>query len=169
MATRIVEAAAFVLESEGPAACNSNRIAKQAGISVGSFYQYFPTKESALAEVWREREGKLASAIASCAHDTFSQWLDAVIAVFIAQRPTRFHRLLTLTLNPKSSPVTRALHASFQKFQEDIPAGIGQSAAADLAAIITALNETETQSLAGWQYTLAQRIRRTVLGYLAIR
>ncbi len=169
MVARIVAAAASVLENEGPDACNSNRIAKKAGISVGSFYQYFPTKESVLAEVWREREGKLASAIAACPTRSFPQWLDAVIAAFISESPSRFHRILTLTLNPKSSPVHRALHEAFQKMQDDIPAGIGQSAAADLAAIITALLETETQSLAGWQYTLSQRIRRTVLGYLAIR
>ena len=45
----IVEAAARVFEERGYAGANTNRVAEWAGVSIGSFYQYFPNKESILA------------------------------------------------------------------------------------------------------------------------
>lgn len=57
----IFEATARILEQEGEAALNTNKIARKAGFSVGTLYQYFPTKEAileALAE--RERRRMLA-------------------------------------------------------------------------------------------------------------
>jgi AcrR family transcriptional regulator len=42
----IVEAAARILIQDGYTALNTNRIAKVAGVSVGTLYQYFPNKEA---------------------------------------------------------------------------------------------------------------------------
>ncbi len=42
----IVGATAHILEKEGHEKVSTNRIAEKAGISIGSLYQYFPTKES---------------------------------------------------------------------------------------------------------------------------
>ncbi len=47
----ILEAAARVLIKEGYDAASTNRIAKVAGVSVGSLYQYFPSKETLIAEL----------------------------------------------------------------------------------------------------------------------
>ncbi len=44
----ILEAAAQVFAERGYAAGTSNRIAARAGVSVGSFYQYFPNKDAVL-------------------------------------------------------------------------------------------------------------------------
>lgn len=44
----ILEAATRVLERDGAAAFNTNRVAERAGISVGSLYQYYPNKASLL-------------------------------------------------------------------------------------------------------------------------
>lgn len=41
----VIEAAARVLQREGYAAANTNRIAEVAGVSVGTIYQYFTDKE----------------------------------------------------------------------------------------------------------------------------
>jgi AcrR family transcriptional regulator len=49
----ILTAAARVLERDGYARANVNRIAAEAGVSVGSLYQYFPTKEAIAAAVGR--------------------------------------------------------------------------------------------------------------------
>jgi len=65
----IVEAAARILLRDGPRLLNTNRIAKVAGVSVGTLYQYFPDKTAvvaALAEREKERlhvalEGLLAA------------------------------------------------------------------------------------------------------------
>ncbi|MEO1266517.1 MAG: helix-turn-helix domain-containing protein [Myxococcota bacterium] len=51
---RILDTARRLLEEEGPAAFNTNRIAKEAGIGVGSLYEYFPNK-AAIALRLRER------------------------------------------------------------------------------------------------------------------
>jgi AcrR family transcriptional regulator len=45
----ILEATARVLLKEGYDGASTNRIAKAAGVSVGSLYQYFPSKESLAA------------------------------------------------------------------------------------------------------------------------
>lgn len=53
----IVEAAARILGDTGPHALTTNRIARRAGVSVGSLYQYFPNKHAILrALVEREIE-----------------------------------------------------------------------------------------------------------------
>jgi AcrR family transcriptional regulator len=42
----IVQAASYILLSEGVKGFNTNNIAKRAGVSIGSLYQYFPNKDS---------------------------------------------------------------------------------------------------------------------------
>jgi len=51
----IVQAATQVLEHDGPAGFNTNRIAERAGVSVGSVYQYFSNKHAILAARRGER------------------------------------------------------------------------------------------------------------------
>jgi AcrR family transcriptional regulator len=64
----LVEATARILVSEGFDKASTNRIAEVAGVSVGSLYQYFPSKEALVAavierhqqEIMRTVHGKLA-------------------------------------------------------------------------------------------------------------
>ena len=51
----ILEAAAHILREEGYDQFNTNRVAARAGISIGSFYQYFSNKETLIAELRRQR------------------------------------------------------------------------------------------------------------------
>ena len=51
----ILEAAARILSVEGPRRLTTNRIARRAGVSVGSLYQYFPNKQ-AVVRALLERE-----------------------------------------------------------------------------------------------------------------
>jgi len=51
----IFEAAARILEREGRAALNTNRIAERAGVSIGTLYQYFANKEEILIAMARRR------------------------------------------------------------------------------------------------------------------
>jgi AcrR family transcriptional regulator len=47
----LIEATARILVREGFDSASTNRIAEQAGVSVGSLYQYFPGKEALVAAV----------------------------------------------------------------------------------------------------------------------
>jgi len=53
----IIEATARILEADGLAGLSTNRVARVAGVSVGSLYQYFPNKQALVAEV-RARFGQ---------------------------------------------------------------------------------------------------------------
>lgn len=47
----LIEATARILVKEGYEKASTNRIAEQAGVSVGSLYQYFPSKEALVVAV----------------------------------------------------------------------------------------------------------------------
>jgi len=47
----LLKATAHILVKEGYESASTNRIAAAAGVSIGSLYQYFPTKEALVAEV----------------------------------------------------------------------------------------------------------------------
>ncbi|HEX5377443.1 MAG TPA: helix-turn-helix domain-containing protein [Phenylobacterium sp.] len=47
----IFEAAAQILETEGEAGFNTNRVAERAGVSVGTLYQYFADKQAILVGI----------------------------------------------------------------------------------------------------------------------
>ncbi|HYW57390.1 MAG TPA: TetR/AcrR family transcriptional regulator [Polaromonas sp.] len=52
----IFEATAQIMESEGEAGLTTNKVAQKAGFSIGTLYQYFPSKEAIiLAMCQRER------------------------------------------------------------------------------------------------------------------
>ena len=69
----LVEATARILVREGFDKASTNHIAEQAGVSVGSLYQYFPGKEALIAavierhsqEIMHVVRGALAKAVAS--------------------------------------------------------------------------------------------------------
>ena len=47
----LIEATARILVKDGFDKASTNRIAEKAGVSVGSLYQYFPSKEALVAAV----------------------------------------------------------------------------------------------------------------------
>jgi AcrR family transcriptional regulator len=51
----IFEATARIIEREGIAALNTNRIAERAGLSIGTLYDYFPNKDAILIAMARRR------------------------------------------------------------------------------------------------------------------
>ena len=58
----IFEATAQIVESDGEAGLTTNKVAQKAGFSIGTLYQYFPSKEAiVLAMSQRERERFMAA------------------------------------------------------------------------------------------------------------
>ncbi|EXT39892.1 bacterial regulatory s, tetR family protein [Acinetobacter sp. 25977_4] len=59
----ILEAAARILESLGFVGFNTNAVAELAGVSIGSLYQYFPSKDALIVELIRRERAKLSNRI----------------------------------------------------------------------------------------------------------
>src|SRR5579872_2456949 len=61
----LIEATARILIREGFDGASTNRIAAQAGVSVGSLYQYFPSKEALVAAVIDRHHQELMQVVRS--------------------------------------------------------------------------------------------------------
>lgn len=90
---RVLVASARVFAEEGYAAATTNRIAEQAGVSVGSLYQFFPHK-AALLQALRERimtqmQQGLSVVFLSSDELSLPQLIDRVFAVFQAAETER--------------------------------------------------------------------------------
>jgi len=55
----IFEATAQILEAQGEAGLTTNRVAERAGVSVGTIYQYFASKQAILAEMARRENARV--------------------------------------------------------------------------------------------------------------
>ena len=55
----LIEATARILVREGFDKASTNRVAEEAGVSVGSLYQYFPSKEALVAAVMKRHNQEL--------------------------------------------------------------------------------------------------------------
>ncbi|MFI5590375.1 TetR/AcrR family transcriptional regulator [Amycolatopsis sp. NPDC051758] len=80
---RILTAAAHVFGEHGYAAGTTNRIAEQAGISIGSLYQYFPNKDAILAELLLRHLDDGAAATAKIQAGRLPGPIDEVFRVFV--------------------------------------------------------------------------------------
>lgn len=63
MVETILDATARVLMKSGFAKTTTNKVAEQAGVSVGSLYQYFPSREALVAAVARRHADRLKGAL----------------------------------------------------------------------------------------------------------
>jgi AcrR family transcriptional regulator len=73
MVERIVASGREVLLRDGYDAFSTNRIAAEAGISPGSFYQYFPNKDAIIDEVIRRYGDDLAEQVAAALGDRLGE------------------------------------------------------------------------------------------------
>lgn len=89
----IVEAAARILDGDGYAALTTERLAQVAGVGVGSVYEYFPDKDTVVAEVVRrlldELTADLAAGAVSIGHGPAALITEWVRVMFQAVRTRR--------------------------------------------------------------------------------
>lgn len=77
----IVEATAQLLRERGPDGTTTARIAQRAGTSVGSLYQYFPTREALVAAIaTRHLDAMLGALGAALGPDALEAPLDRVVS-----------------------------------------------------------------------------------------
>lgn len=88
----IFEATAQIVDSDGPEALSTNKVAQRAGVSIGTLYQYFPTKEAIVVamitqerqRVMTELQGMLISAMQQTSLDVESNLRDQIRALLAA-------------------------------------------------------------------------------------
>jgi AcrR family transcriptional regulator len=83
----ISEATIQVLLADGPARLTTTRVAKRAGVSVGTLYQYYPNKESLLFSVLDQHLGNVVSAVEQACnehhHDDLKTMVEALVTAFV--------------------------------------------------------------------------------------
>lgn len=74
----IFEATARILQSEGLAALNTNRIAERAGVSIGAIYGYFPNKDAILLAMARRELDALRDRVIAALTDAKDEERDPI-------------------------------------------------------------------------------------------
>jgi len=96
----LVEATARILVREGFDKASTNRIAEVAGVSVGSLYQYFPSKEALVAAVIERHRQEIMQVVrgelAEAANQPMEQGVRTLVAVAVKAHRVdpKLHRVL---------------------------------------------------------------------------
>lgn len=88
----LVEATARILVKEGFDKASTNHIAEVAGVSVGSLYQYFPTKESLVAAVVERHQLEITQTVRGELADVLTQPVENAVRTLI-EVAVRAHRV----------------------------------------------------------------------------
>lgn len=181
----LLEATARILVREGFDKASTNRIAEVAGVSVGSLYQYFPSKEALVAalidrhnqEVMQAVQGELAEAV-NCPMEQAVRKLVAV-AVRAHRIDPKLHRVLSEQIPrvgglEKAAAFNRDNYALFRAYLEsrrdEIRAVDLGLAAFICVTSIEALTHTavlhEKLVSEGATEALVEEATRLVVGYL---
>jgi AcrR family transcriptional regulator len=173
----ILEAAARILESDGLQMFNTNAIADRAGVSVGSLYQYFPTKGAVLRELIRRKRAELVSAMERQQQQAQGMDLpgaiDGFIRAAIANQLDRPQLARILEYVEAVSPADGETETIKQKIVATVASSLAERGIADAALAardVVALTRgmVDAAGLFGEADipTLESRIRRAIYGYL---
>ena len=181
----LVEATARILVREGFDKASTNRIAEVAGVSVGSLYQYFPSKEALVAAVIERHRQEIMQVVrgelAEAANQPMEQGVRTLVAVAVkAHRlDPKLHRVLAEQIPrvgrlEKAETFNRENYALFRAYLESHRDEI-RAADLELAAFIcvTAIEAVTHNAVLRHKMVseeameaLVDEATRLVLGYL---
>lgn len=174
----ILEGAAHILEASGLEGYTTNAIAARAGVSIGSLYQYFPTKDAVtVALIEREMSDLVAEAIQALNIDERREALHHLIEVAVRYqlRRPRLAMLLDFEQHRLSSMMPKSgngatMHSALVKFLErEFPSEkiTLTVAASELMTLISSLTDAACRHGNNNPAQLIRRIEATVWGYLS--
>ncbi len=175
----ILEAAARILEREGLEGLNTNLVAKRAGVSIGSLYQYFPGKDALIVALsLRERALFHDEAQGALEEPTGAAALKRLIAVSVHQQLRRPVLARLLDFEEMRAPIAKELAASKDGFgalighvlsHDDIPPPPDLAIAIDdVGTILRAMTDAAGERGEVDRAELERRIGRALSGYLGI-
>lgn len=171
----IIEAAAQVLEMDGLDGFNTNAVARRAGVSIGSLYQYFPGKDALTAALIRREKTRFSEDMATAlTMRSGKAALESVIRASVRQQLQR-PMLAKLLDIEEGRPTLRA-----EADDTDVQALIGavvlraaprhpqpQVAADDLFGMIRGMVDAAGERGERNIEDLERRVGAAVFGYLA--
>ena len=172
----ILEASARILESDGLAAFNTNTIARRAGVSIGSLYQYFPNKDAILRALIGRFEEALHDAVVKAMQAEKGQELKTRLGVLVRalvtahyERP-RLNRVLEVEEERLGSGAdSGAFHACVLRLlldhKDQVAVRVSSAAERAMIAILRALVDMGLASGATRRSTERQAMH-AVCGYL---
>lgn len=185
MVTNILLAAARVLEEWGSAAFTTNAVAERAGISVGSLYQYFPSKEALSAalieQAQTEREAMLSARVQAALALPLLEGVRLLVRAAIAGQTTRPLLARALDEEEQRLPVGVLVRSTQERIAElllqflkrhehDLQVEVSLATARDLYVITRALVDAEADARPeATRPPLEERVTRALLGYLLVR
>ncbi|MDC4951845.1 TetR/AcrR family transcriptional regulator [Acinetobacter baumannii] len=173
----ILEAAARILESLGFAGFNTNAVAELAGVSIGSLYQYFPSKDALIVELIRRERAELSKRIVEAIQEheatDLKEKLKLIIQAAVKHQLSRPQLARTLEfateLIGKDSEESEHQH-ELETIISDlfICSGISQAQTAAQDVIALSKGIINAAGIAGESNLndLQQRVEKAVFGYL---
>lgn len=177
----VLAAAARILEEQGLSGFNTNAVAVRAGVSIGSLYQYFPSKDAILVALM-EQSLTLFS-------EDLSQSIDGAPGYGLAD-DLKFMLHMGLTSHLRRPNLMRLLEGEFQRLEPHVDRGsshlaVGQATirlleryrdriraadlgimAKDIGAIARVLMRAAGERMeADWEAVI-ERTARAMVGYL---
>ncbi|MFL1540650.1 TetR/AcrR family transcriptional regulator [Acinetobacter baumannii] len=175
----ILEAAARILESLGFAGFNTNAVAELAGVSIGSLYQYFPSKDALIVELIRRERAKLSTHIVEAIqqHEAadLKEKLKLIIQAAVQHQLSRPQLARTLEFASEligKDIEERELQHELETIISDLFIHFGISHAQTAAQDVIALSKgmINAAGIAGESdlNDLQQRVEKAVFGYLEL-
>lgn len=182
----LVEATARILVREGFEKASTNRIAEIAGVSVGSLYQYFPSKEALVAAVIDRHNGEIMTIVRAAFVEVADMPIDkavrklVTVAIEAHRINPKLHRVLAEQIprsgrlaeveafNHEVHALVRAYLESRRKEMRKIDPALAAFicvSAIEAVAHNTVLNQAEMLSEKTVR-TLVDETARMVVGYL---
>ena len=172
----VLEAAAQVLEAGGLPAFNTNAVARRAGASIGSLYQYFPGKDAVMVALVRREAARFEHALGVALRETeglpLAEAVDRLIAVGVTHQTARPRLAQILDLEERRLGIgAEAEHAAASTAGQVetllVAHGVRDPgvAALDLMNLTRGMIDGAAKTAPG---DLARRIGRAARGYLGI-